>query len=74
MLLSILVSALGLPQPTLAEGNANLYPAASTNRRALTEWRITTSAGIYRRTFFRVYAQAGEYILMGSSALGIFVG
>jgi len=56
-------------QTASAEGSRELY--ANGGKRALTEWRINTTAGIYRRTFFRVYARAGEQILMGSSAVGV---
>ncbi len=52
-----------------AEGSRNLNTGGG--KRALTEWRINTTAGLYRRTFFRVYAVAGENILMGSSAMGV---
>ncbi|HOU15573.1 MAG TPA: PKD domain-containing protein [Anaerolineae bacterium] len=52
-----------------AEGSRNL--TTNGGKRALTEWRTNTTAGLYRRTFFRVYAKAGEKILMGSSAMGV---
>ena len=58
--------------PAKAEGSKELV--ASGGKRALTEWRVDTTAGLYRRTFFRVYAQAGENILMGSSAMGLGLG
>ncbi|PWH14074.1 MAG: hypothetical protein DDG59_13475 [Anaerolineae bacterium] len=56
-------------QRATAEGSRELY--ANGGKRALTEWRTNTTAGLYRRTFFRVYARAGEQILMGSSAVGV---
>jgi uncharacterized repeat protein (TIGR01451 family) len=52
-----------------AEGSRDLN--TNGGKRALTEWRTNTTAGLYRRTFFRVYARAGERILMGSSAVGV---
>lgn len=52
-----------------AEGSKETV--ANGGKRALTEWRTNTTAGFYRRTFFRVFANAGEYILMGSSAVGV---
>lgn len=55
-----------------AEGSKELV--AFGGKRALTEWRADTSGGLYRRTFFRVYANAGENILMGSSAMGLNLG
>ncbi len=53
----------------LAEGSNDTV--ANGGKRANTEWRTNTTAGYYRRTFFRVYANSGEYILMGSSAMGV---
>jgi LPXTG-site transpeptidase (sortase) family protein len=61
-------------QSVQGEGSGNLYPQPPNGKRALTEWRITTTAGLYRRTFFRVYALEGEYILMGSSGMGLGLG
>jgi hypothetical protein len=69
MVLSCLFSTTGLV-PVQAEGSKELM-SSGLGKRALTEWRITTTAGLYRRTFFRVYAKAGEYILMGSSGMGL---
>jgi len=68
----LLLAALFLslpPQKAWAEGSRELY--TNGGKRALTEWRTNTTAGLYRRTFFRVYARAGEQILMGSSAVGV---
>lgn len=66
VLLSMLLS---LPAQVLAEGSRNLNTNAG--KRALTEWRTGTTAGLYRRTFFRVYAKANEKIFLGSSAFGL---
>lgn len=66
MVFSMLTS---LPAPVQAEGTRDLN--ANAGKRALTEWRTNQTAGLYRRTFFRVYARAGEKILMGSSAMGV---
>lgn len=60
------------PQLARAEGSRGLN--ANGGKRALTEWRTNTTAGLYRRTFFRVYARAGEQILLGSSAVGVSLG
>ena len=68
-----LIFTLGLlnsPHAVQAEGSNELN-ASGLGKRALTEWRTNTTAGLYRRTFFRVYAREGEYILMGSSAMGL---
>jgi uncharacterized repeat protein (TIGR01451 family) len=61
-----------------AEGSRNLYPNGATGFRANLEWR-TSSYGpttpinnsLRRRMLLKVYANANEYILMGSSAKGI---
>ncbi len=74
MLVGILFSTFDVLQAAQAEGSVNTFPSSypnQTNTRPDTEWRITQTAGLYRRTFFRVYANAGEYILMGSSAMGL---
>lgn len=58
--------------PAQAEGSRNLYPSGVGGSRAHLEWRTSTSAGILlRRTLLRVYAVAGERILVGSSAMGV---
>lgn len=66
------ILAIGI-QPVQAEGSRSLYPASSpaNARRANLEWRTNTTGNlIRRRTLLKVYAQAGEYILLGSSAVG----
>jgi len=66
--LCILVSYI---KPALAEGSRNLYPAGATGSRANLEWRTNSYGGIVtRRTLLKVYANKGEYILLGSSAMG----
>ncbi|BAB74987.1 DUF11 domain-containing protein [Anabaena sp. FACHB-709] len=67
------IVAIGI-QPVQAEGSRNLYPASSpgTAYRANLEWRTEQTGNlITRRTLLKVYAQAGEYILLGSSAVGV---
>ena len=67
-----------------AEGSRDLYPtnascttnASSGSCRANIEWRTNSygpAAGthILRRTLFSVYAEAGEVLEMGSSAVGV---
>ncbi|MGH2524260.1 MAG: hypothetical protein ACRDH2_17260, partial [Anaerolineales bacterium] len=64
-------------RPALAEGSRDLYPSGATGSRANSEWR-TSSYGpvgppdstIRRRTLLKVFANAGEFILAGSSAVG----
>ncbi len=64
-------------QPVRAEGSRNLYPASATGSRANLEWRTSTNTAnlwggiLQRRTLLKVYAEAGEYILLGSSAVDV---
>ena len=52
------------------EGSANLE--ADGGKRALTEWRTSLYGNLLpRRTLFKVYAQAGEEIALGSSGVGV---
>lgn len=62
------------PRPARAEGSRNLYPASysSSGVRTNLEWTTDTYGGLLkRRTLLSVYAQQGEYILVGSSAVGV---
>jgi uncharacterized repeat protein (TIGR01451 family) len=67
-----------------AEGSAQLYPvnaacapnSAGGSCRANIEWRTdaygpATGAQVRRRSYMEVYAQAGEVLAMGSSAVGV---
>jgi uncharacterized repeat protein (TIGR01451 family) len=67
-----------------AEGSAQLYPlnatcapnSASGSCRANIEWRTdaygpASGAQVRRRSYMQVYAQAGEVLAMGSSAVGV---
>ncbi len=60
----------------LAAGSANLWPSGAPGSRANSEWRTDSYGGgvMLRRTLLHVYAQAGEFILMGSSARGVASG
>lgn len=66
-------------QPVQAEGSRNLYPSGTTGFRANLEWRAIDKFGpttpvdnsLLRRTLLQVYAKAGEYILLGSSSVGV---
>ena len=58
-----------------AEGSRNLYPTADQGKfqaaRANLEWRTDTYGNLLlRRTLLHVYAHTGEYLLVGSSAVG----
>ncbi len=71
----LLLSSLLAPPTTgrvRAEGTRDLL--TNGGKRALTEFRNTTTAGLYRRTWLRVYARAGETILLGSSGMGVVSG
>ncbi len=61
-------------KPALSEGSRNLYPSTAPGgaTRANLEWRTNFYGGIVlRRTLLKVYANQGEYILLGSSAEGV---
>lgn len=67
-------------QPAAAEGSRSLYPASypSNGFRANLEWHNDQNRygpanefNLIRRTLLRVYAEAGEYILAGSSAIDV---
>ncbi|UKO97279.1 DUF11 domain-containing protein [Nostoc sp. UHCC 0870] len=67
------ILAIGI-EPVQAEGSRNLYPASSpgTAYRANLEWRTETTGNlIKRRTLLKVYAKKDEYILVGSTAVGV---
>ena len=55
-----------------AAGSQNLYPSGAGGSRANTEWRTSTYGGsVYRRTLIHAYATAGQYLLLGSTAVGV---
>jgi hypothetical protein len=62
----------GLAGQAAAEGSGALYPEGVGGYRANLEWR-TSSYGqlLRRRTLLYVYAEQGEYILVGSSAIAV---
>jgi hypothetical protein len=83
-LLGLLCGALFAPEPARAEGSRDLYPTNATcapnsqggSCRANLEWRTSNygpvgGTQIQRRTVLEVYAQAGEVLLTGSSAVGV---
>ncbi len=55
-----------------ADGSQNLYPAGATGFRANTEWRTNSygAGAITRRTLLHAYATSGEFLLVGSTAIG----
>lgn len=56
----------------LADGSQNLYPSGASGSRANTEWRTGTdgNGAVVRRTLLHAYATAGEFLLVGSTAMG----
>lgn len=60
-----------------ASGSRSLYPNGIGGNRANIEWRTSFYGGagfLLRRTILKVFAQAGEVILVGSSAVGVGAG
>lgn len=58
--------------PLAAEGSRTLYPEDIAGARANLEWRVSNYGDfVLRRTLLRVYAEAGEYLLLGSSAVDV---
>ncbi len=55
-----------------ADGSQNLYPSGATGFRANTEWRTNSygAGAITRRTLLHAYATSGEFLLVGSTAMG----
>ena len=73
VLLGIGAFSLVAPPRVLGEGSADLE--ANGGKRALTEWRTSLYGNLLpRRTLFKVYAQAGEEIALGSSGVGVGAG
>jgi len=64
-----LLASLGVVSEVKAEGSRDLFPSGYTGGRANLDLQPaqTYATVIRRRTFLYVYAQAGEYILLGSS-------
>ncbi|MEO8745544.1 MAG: hypothetical protein ABI334_04020 [Candidatus Dormiibacterota bacterium] len=58
-------------QTAFAAGSVNLWPAGATGSRANTEWRTSTYGGglLVRRTLVKAFMNAGEVLLLGSSAI-----
>ncbi len=70
---SLVALSLGM-RSAHAEGSRTLYPSTtpSGSSRANLEWRSNVYGGlVQRRTLLKVYANAGENILLGSSAVGV---
>jgi uncharacterized repeat protein (TIGR01451 family) len=63
-----------LAPSVFAAGSGDLWPNGASGSRANTEWRaasVTYGGGLLvRRTLIKAYMQAGEVLLLGSSAIG----
>ncbi len=75
MILLCLAAACAAPS-AFASGSRDLFPASDETKfqaaRANLEWRTDTYGNLLlRRTLLHVYATAGQYILVGSSAVGV---
>jgi uncharacterized repeat protein (TIGR01451 family) len=79
---SVLLAGIGLygGQAAQAEGSRTIYPSTATTSRANLEWRTERYGGsdpassVPRRSLLKVHAKAGEYILLGSSGVGVGAG
>lgn len=61
-----------IARPAQAEGSRTLYPKGIPGHRGNIEWRTSFYGDfLRRRSLFKLYAQTGEMILMGSSAVGV---
>jgi len=71
-LLLMLGFMLSQAHPAQAEGSRDLYPNGTSGYRANLEWRTSSYGGnLTRRTLLKVYAKAGEFIFLGSSAMDV---
>jgi len=58
-------------QVAYAAGSANLWPSGALGNRANTEWRTDSYGGgqLTRRTLIKAFMNAGEVLMLGSSAI-----
>jgi uncharacterized repeat protein (TIGR01451 family) len=58
--------------PAAAAGSTNLWPSGAAGNRANTEWRTSSYGGglLTRRTLVKAFMNAGEVLMLGSSAIG----
>ena len=70
--LSLCVSSSFSP-PAYAEGSRDMFPSGAPGNRGHILWQndTTSNGGFNERTLLRVYAEKGQYILVGSSAVGV---
>src|SRR5438309_10066760 len=62
----------GTAQVSHAAGSQDLWPNGAAGNRANTEWRTNSYGGglLARRTLVKAFLNAGEVLLLGSSAIG----
>ncbi len=62
--------------PAAASGSSNLWPNPPAGSRANLEWRTGSYGGglLARRTLVKAFMQAGEVLMLGSSAVGVGLG
>lgn len=60
-------------QTAYAAGSANLWPSGASGNRANTEWRTDSYGGgqLTRRTLIKAFMNAGEVLMLGSSAISV---
>ncbi|MDJ0800987.1 MAG: hypothetical protein QNJ51_29975 [Calothrix sp. MO_167.B12] len=67
-----LVCASSFSLPVYGEGSRDMFPSGAQGNRGSILWRGgTTSSGFKKKTLLRVYAEKDQYILVGSSAVGV---
>ena len=66
------IVAAATAMPVSASGSASLWPSGASGARANTEWRTNSYGGglITRRTLLKAFMNAGEVLMLGSSAIG----
>jgi len=71
VLLAALSAGLGA-QAALAAGSQDLWPSGAPGNRANTEWRTSAygNGALARRTLVKSFMNAGEVLLLGSTAIG----
>ncbi len=67
-----LLALAAMSMPVAAAGSASLYPSGASGSRANSEWRTNSYGGglITRRTLVKAFMNAGEVLMLGSSAIG----
>jgi len=65
-------AAVAFSVPVSAAGSPSLWPSGAAGARANTEWRTSSYGGgiVTRRTLIKVFMNAGEQLMLGSSAVG----